>query len=188
MKTATIANIIKRDLLSDRQAQPTAAKCYACGKGLVGDTSGRFCSLRCRDAFDAGIPAYDPDYASKSNPRWYSLRIGPQGFHIDCAGCGCRFDSKGPRCCSPECKGVYRDRQGRDRLLADVPFRVVKRKCEYEHCGRGIPNWRNGRRVSKATRFCSAKCKDRHNRLNPVLRRETAKKCPSNGPSNRVAP
>jgi hypothetical protein len=36
--------------------------------------------------------------------------------------------------------------------------RPVKRKCEAPGCDRDIPNWRNGRRVSKATRFCSDKC------------------------------
>jgi hypothetical protein len=38
-----------------------------------GDNSGRFCSERCRENYDAGIPAYDPDYASKLNPRWYGF-------------------------------------------------------------------------------------------------------------------
>jgi len=32
----------------------------------------------------------------------------------------------------------------------------VKRKCQ--QCGGDIPNWRNGRRVSKAIRFCSPRC------------------------------
>jgi len=32
-----------------------------------------------------------------------------------------------------------------------------KRKCH--QCGGDIPRWRNGRLVSKATRFCTPKCK-----------------------------
>jgi hypothetical protein len=144
MKTATIANIIERDLLSERQAKPTAAKCHACGKGRGGDacgkgrggdTSGRFCSVRCRDAYDEGIPAYDPDYIG-TDPRWYSVRIGPKGLHIDCAGCGRRFDSKGLRCCSRE--------------------------------------WQKPRKAQCGSRV--------------LLGVQTAKKCPSNGPSKRVAP
>jgi hypothetical protein len=56
-------------------------------------------------------------------------------------------------------------------------------------CGGPIPRWRNGRLVSSATRFCSSRCKQNHWKKSqttphvpaPVLRRETAKKCPSNG-------
>jgi hypothetical protein len=47
--------------------------------------------------------------------------------------------------------------------MAEVDMdKPVKRKCERPECGRQIPNWRNGRRVSKATRFCSDECRWRH--------------------------
>jgi hypothetical protein len=41
--------------------------------------------------------------------------------------------------------------------LHEVGMEVApKRKCQ--SCGVNIPNWRKGRRVSKATRFCSDRC------------------------------
>jgi hypothetical protein len=63
----------------------------------------------------------------------------------------------------------------------------AKHTCE--ECGGPIPRWRDGRRVSSATRFCSSRRKQNHWKKSqttphapaPVLRRETAKKSPSNG-------
>jgi hypothetical protein len=101
--------------------------------------SGRFCSARCREWFDVGNPPYDSHYASKADPRWYSLPTGPHGFLIDCAGCGRRFDSKGLRCCSPECERRYRERQDNAAVMAEVGMEAAaKRKCE--ECGGPIPN------------------------------------------------
>ena len=87
--------------------------------------------------------------------------MGRHGFLIDCAGCGKRFDSKGLRCCSPACERSLGDRRKTERLKieAGVEYQSrlgAKRKCE--GCGGDIPNWRKGRRVSKATRFCSPSC------------------------------
>jgi len=102
--------------------QHNIPRCFTCGREFTlkpstgDDNTHRFCHPRCREAFDNGAPPFDPNYASKNNPRWYSLPIGPQGFYINCAGCGCRFDSKGLRCCSPECERRYRDRQESIRL------------------------------------------------------------------------
>jgi predicted nucleic acid-binding Zn ribbon protein len=187
-----LADAIVREILSERiPPQPTAA-CLICGRKLARGGA-RFCSSRCREAFDAGFPAFDPDYASKSNPRWYSLPIGAQGFYIACVGCGRRFDSKGLRCCSIECERKHRCKQELDTELKDDPFRVVKRKCD--ECRGDIPNWRNGRRVSKAARFCSDRCAASARRKsavlegndqNPVLSPETAKKCPKNGDFSRI--
>jgi hypothetical protein len=58
MKQATLARIIERDLLATESPRTDAAKCFTCGRSYMGD--GRFCSTRCRSAFDAGLPAYDP--------------------------------------------------------------------------------------------------------------------------------
>jgi hypothetical protein len=123
MKTATLARIIERDLLTEDIARPEAPRCFACGRPYLpkppsGDDSTRFCSTRCREAYDAGLPAHDPDYASKSNPRWYSLPMGRHGFLINCGGCGRTFDSKGLRYCSTECERNYRQREERNALLA----------------------------------------------------------------------
>ena len=68
---------LARALLRDRapSSKPPAPTCFTCGRSYWrGD--GRFCSARCREAFDAGFPPYDPSYAEKTNPRWYSLPIG----------------------------------------------------------------------------------------------------------------
>jgi hypothetical protein len=164
MKTTTIARVIERDLLREPEEKPKAPRCHACSRSFLhrapssdSDDNSRFCSSRCRHAYDAGLPAADPDYAGKRNPRWYSLPVGPRGFLIHCLGCGERFDSVGLRCCSPKCESAFRERQERDRLLADASsFRATKHKCA--ECDGDIPNWRNGRRVRTTTKFCSEAC------------------------------
>lgn len=181
----TLADAIVRAILAEPERQPGAQECFACGRAYRGRS--RFCSDNCIAAFDAGV-RYDPDYASKNNPIWYSLPIGQHGFLIECAGCKKSFDSRGLRCCSVDCERDYRRKQELEAELADDPFRVVKRTCA--ECGRDLPNWRNGRRVSTATKFCSDKCRKSAGRRgsdqNPVLSGETAKKCPENGGSHKV--
>jgi hypothetical protein len=163
-----LADAIARDLMREAPRREAPA-CHACGRamtyrGPAGDNSGRFCSDNCRELYDAaGFPAYDPTYAHKGNPRWYSLPVGKHGFLIDCAGCGKSFDSCGLRCCSPECERTYRDRGAIERLKAEagVEFESKlgpKRKCEREGCGNDIPRWRKGRSVRKTARFCSPEC------------------------------
>ena len=141
-----------------------ARECFSCGRRFIsGD--GHFCHPRCRAWFDAGNPPYDPNYASKSNSRWYSLPMGPTGFYINCAGCGRQFDSRGLRCCSTDCERHYREREDNAALMAEVDMQppAPKRKCQ--HCGGDIPNWRKGRRVTKAARFCSDSCSGKAKRL-----------------------
>ena len=162
-----LAAAIERELLAPKRPKPAPTpECHACGHGytpgqLGGDDSTRFCSARCRGTYDAGLPAHDPTYANKSNPRWYSLPMGRYGFLIDCAGCGKRFDSKGLRCCSPACERSLGERGEIERLKAEAGVEYVsklgpKRKCE--GCGGDIPRWRNGRKVSARARFCSPSC------------------------------
>jgi hypothetical protein len=157
-------------ILGDRSHADVSAPqkiftCFSCGQSMIyrgpqGDDSGRFCSSRCRDWFDAGNPPYDSHYASKSNPLWYGLLMGQHGFLINCASCSKKFDSKGLRCCSIECERRCREREGNAAVMAEVGMEAAaKRPCEA--CGGPIPNWRNGRRVSKATRFCSPACRRR---------------------------
>jgi hypothetical protein len=152
----SLQKALERDLLADRPAKKKEATCFTCGRGYLPkpkeDESNRFCSTRCREGFDAGAP-YDP--AGKTNR--YSLPIGPTGFLINCLGCGKRFDSRGLRCCSIECERRYRERAENIAAMAEVDMdKPAKRKCE--HCDGDIPNWRNGRKVSTAARFCSQKC------------------------------
>ena len=146
---AGLAAAIKRDILDRKSPQKQFPSCFACGRTFTTGI-GRFCSDRCRAAFDAGLPAFQPP------DRFYSLPKGPRGFLVDCAHCRRRFDSPGWRCCSTDCERNFCRKQKLDAELADDAFRVVKRKCL--GCDRDIPNWRNGRRVSKATRFCSPRC------------------------------
>ena len=61
MKTAKLARAIERELLVDRPRSAPIPTCFACGRGYMpgrpgGDASTRFCSVRCREAFDAGFP------------------------------------------------------------------------------------------------------------------------------------
>jgi hypothetical protein len=162
MQFRNLAAAIERDILADKRKKYEPAKCFSCGPGYVpkapiGDDSTRFCGDRCRQWFDDGNPPYDPDYASKTNPRWYSLPMGRHGFLIECWGCGKTFDSKGLRCCSTECERAYRRREENAATMAEVGMQVAaKRKCDV--CQGEIPKWRNGRRVSKSTRSCSPKC------------------------------
>ena len=107
----------------------------------------------CRECYDAGYPAHDPTYASKSNPRWYSLPIASHGFYIDCAGCGQRFDSKGLRYCKPECREAGRERLEARTLMAEVGISIDNRRpCQ--RCGKPIPRWRNGRAVRSDAKLC----------------------------------
>jgi hypothetical protein len=178
-----LAAEIARDILN-RNARPThqSSTCFACGRPYTkGD--GRFCHPRCRAGFDLGLPPFEPLDLDK----FYSLPKAATGFHINCACCRSRFDSRGWRCCSIECQRDLRRKQELDAELANDPFRVIKRKCL--GCGGDIPNWRRGRRISKTTRFCSRRCARKHrengvrapNAARPVLGLETAKKCPENG-------
>jgi hypothetical protein len=180
MKAATLAIAIQRDLLRTEPAKTETSTCFACGRpfsprpGIGDDNTHRFRSPRCREAFDNGFPPYesrpkltnepwrvvagppdaDPGYLAPILPK------GTHGFFVQCAGCGKTFDSTGLRCCSTGCERRHRERSENAEVMAKVGIEPpVKPKCEAPGCGRDIPNWRNGRRVSKATRFCSIRCK-----------------------------
>jgi hypothetical protein len=185
---ARLAEAIARDMLAERKPPQKFPSCFACGRSYCSG-EGRFCSARCRAAFDVGGPVYEPIDVD----RFYSLPKGRHGFLIDCPTCRMPFDSRGLRCCSIDCERGYRDKQKLEAELADDPFRAIKRKCDA--CRRDIPNWRNGRRVSKATRFCSDRCATAARRksagLDPsdqtsVLSPETVKRYPKNGGFSRV--
>lgn len=160
MRAATLAKAIERDTLAhiNRRAEPSLSynDCFTCGRSFhyrpsTTDDNGRFCSSRCRKAYDAGTAAHS------LARNMYFLPMSGAGFLIKCAGCGRSFSSIGLRCCSVECARRYRQRCENAALLAEVGSSMpVKRKCQ--RCGGHILNWRNGRRVSKAIRFCSPRC------------------------------
>ena len=123
-------------ILADRN-RPTAertdiAKCFMCGTGMMYRGS-RFCSLRCRDFYDDGVPGHDHD--------WRRPKLGPMShwaFRIDCACCSKPFDSKGLRCCSTGCERSYRDRDANLAVMAEVGIEPsAKRSCV--ECGGRIP-------------------------------------------------
>jgi hypothetical protein len=152
------------------------------------DKSGRFCSDHCREWFDAGNPPWweNPGFrpalmgdALYSTPGWkvvagppgieigsryYTPPLGQTGATIVCGGCGKPFVSKGLRCHSPDCERRYREREDNQSAMAEVGMELVvtKRVCERPGCGRPIPNWRKGRRVSKSVRYCSTGCQQKH--------------------------
>lgn len=201
-----LAKMIERDMLARIKRQPEAfdCRCFHCRKPYnKGD--GRFCSAACRLDYDAlayqraddvervsnapldswravagppGVQSYNPLANSTQLSRGIKRR-GPNGFVIECFGCGKNFDSRGLRCCSSECERQYLKHCENEQLMAEVGMeRPNKRKCE--ECGDDIPNWRNGRRVSSKTRFCSSRCKAKNRRMargsqNAVLYPETAK-------------
>jgi hypothetical protein len=179
MKQAAIAAVIERDLLrADTKPETNIVECWSCGRTYRykrGEHAlnakrervplgGNFCSLRCRDWYDAGNPALHQDWLQpKIVYRWRDgrpMKMGPHGFLINCANCGQEFDSKGLRCCSTKCERRYRDRQDNLAVMAEVGIEAApKRQCA--NCGQTIPKWRNGRRVRSDQRFCSPKCRSR---------------------------
>jgi hypothetical protein len=102
------------------------------------------------------------------------------GFRIDCRACTKEFDSAGWAVC-PSCRA---------KPAAERPIpSKVGRPCARPGCPHKIPRWRNGRQVSKATRFCSDKCARAAKMTGglsnigpPGLRRPNDKKVPVNGP------
>jgi hypothetical protein len=159
---------------ADRQAHIARPKheaptCFSCGREYTyrapkGDNSGRFCSTRCREWYDAGNPPYDPLYAD----RFYSLPKGPEGFYINCAGCHRRFDSKGLRCCSPECERAVCSHEDGKRY-----------GCQF--CGRRIPKARRGR-----AKFCEDDCATANRRKQRYLADDASP--PANGAMEGIFP
>jgi hypothetical protein len=196
-----LADAIARDILADRGRAPVSPTCFACGRSF-GRGDGRFCSTRCRAGFDAGLPPFDPARTVLNVPlsawrvvagppgveigsRFYgqnapAMPMRGDGFAIECTGCRKTFISRGLRCCSTDCERKHRERIEIAATVAEVGGELpVKRKCLA--CGGDIPNWRNGRRVSAATRFCSDRCGQRARKQsgspNPAMTPESAKKC-----------
>jgi len=146
-------------LLADRNrgnaTHHNIVSCWSCGhtfkyKGRRGDLNGNFCSMRCQQWFDDG------------NPPITEQRRTAHGFEIKCAACSKDFESKGLRCCSDNCERRYVERQRNLEIMAEVGIEpAAKKRCAAPDCTNTIPKWRNGRRVSSTTRFCSDRCSRR---------------------------
>jgi hypothetical protein len=198
MRASTIAHAIERDLLTDRpRIEHKSQTCFACGRSYMnGDRDNpRFCSPRCRKAFDAGfVGPYSEQPIRYARLDGRPMQPRGDGFVIQCAGCRQEFVSKGLRCCSPECERQVRERAEIEQTIAEAGLESVgrvKRKCEAPGCGATIPMWRNKRKVSGAARFCSDRCARKARRANtsknapgsdlspsPDLSPETRQKCP----------
>ncbi len=153
-------------LLADRDRKAferaNVGVCFMCARGMIYHGS-RFCSDRCCDYYDAGAAGCEQDWRQPDIAYTYldghPMSKAAHGFKIACAHCRREFDSKGSRCCSAECERRYREREQNLATLAEIGAKVKEsRRCD---CGANIPMWRNGRKVSSATRFCSPKCKTR---------------------------
>jgi hypothetical protein len=191
MSNHRLAGAIERDLLRERPAAREPQTCFACGRSYSrgapkADSSreSRLCSVRCRDAFDAGFPPYDPNQARTLmqvrltawfvvagppgtvgiRPYARDLPISGQGCLIPCRNCQKQFISRGLQCCSPECERKYREGLDIEATLREVGAEAApKRRCEV--CGAVIPRWTKGGRQAKNTvRFCSDKCRQKAKR------------------------
>ena len=163
-------------------------------KGRRGDLNGNFCSLHCQSWYDAGNPPIEHDQPEKAYkapiegwrvvagpadvevsapyyasvfPRGHSftsMTMTGKGYRIRCAYCRKEFESLGLRCCSAGCERSYREREANAAVMAEVGIEPsAKRHCE--ECGAVIPKWRNGRKLSSATRFCSPRCSRKARKL-----------------------
>jgi hypothetical protein len=171
MRVDTLAKTIAADILAERRTV-TFPGCFMCGRtyskgALAADGSRvtRFCSILCRDGFDAGLPPY-----GERSPS-YGLPQSSDGFRIECKGCRKLFVSRGLRCCSPDCERSYREQLDIKSTMAEVGMEPMREKRKCEHCGGDIPLWRKGKTVPSNTRFCSRSCRDK---ASSKLRRQTA--------------
>ncbi len=160
-KLSGIAKAIHRDLTSETEkatnalAEGKPTTCFACGASFIyrrlPDRNGRFCSIRCQDAYDLGHD-FQPMRPNLSNK-------------LTCPGCKQEFTSTGLRCCSEACERKVRRREelAADMAASGVKLDSKRRPCEV--CGTLIPRFRKGRAVPSSTRFCSRKCRRRASKM-----------------------
>ena len=182
-KTEKLAAALLADRDRDQPERTDITKCFMCGHGMMCRGS-RFCSDRCRGFYDAGEPAPDQDWrrpriASYRDHQGQAMKPTTAGFKINCAHCRKEFESLGCRYCSTACERGYREHEANLAVMAEVGIEAPKPKRTCEQCEARIPTWRNGRKVSSATRFCSPKCarkaKGHDQGLDGVLVAETIK-------------
>jgi predicted nucleic acid-binding Zn ribbon protein len=158
---------LARALIADRNCEAASradiSECVVCGHGMLYRGS-RFCSDRCREFYDTGAPGHLEDWRQPRvvyrDSAGREMKRTTSGFLIACAHWRKEFDSKGPRCCSPECERAYRERQDNLAVMTAAGIQpAAKRTCK--QCGAVIPKWRAGKKVPSNKRFCSPKCRDR---------------------------
>lgn len=161
-----LAKALLADQARVREAEVVPA-CFVCGVRRTLRFR-RFCSERCRDAYDGGYPGHEQDWLRPAMAPIYRDSAGHRmwstatGFLIRCAGCQKEFDSKGLKYCSPDCGRRDRERQGNLAVMAEVGVEPkAKRLCQAPGCGATIPQWTKGKRTRSSQRFCSSKCASR---------------------------
>jgi hypothetical protein len=194
---------IARALLHSHSPEPPPSRsrpCFACGRSFVAG-SGRFCSERCRAAFDNGAPRGE-ELTAPYGANWrviagpapgylprMPMRPGRHGFFIACVGCSAQFESSGLRCCSTECERSYRNREDAKATLAEIgEVLPEKRRCEC--CGAPMAKYvgvGKRRRLANATkRYCSSRCRQK---VNKTAVFEGSKPLePGGGPPRATAP
>jgi hypothetical protein len=149
----------------------------------------RFCSILCRNAFDAGFTPYEPDRprailnvplqkwrviagppgspGTHPYPDAKQMTVSGSGFLIDCLHCKRPFVSKGLRCCCPDHERKLREQEGIAATMAEVGAEPIREPRKCEQCGASIPRWLPGGRgaVPKTRRFCSPSCGKKARRL-----------------------
>jgi hypothetical protein len=157
-----LARAIAADLLRETPVSEAAPTCFACGREYTyggPNASGQFCSTRCRDAYDAGVPQHTqlPTPASWigadfSRGMQVAGRIIPR-----CDRCGglCveRYRSKAGR---NYCHWRCRDDKPRDCIVCRKKLYAIDRRGPY--CS---PGCANETRTKKASRVSGAKPQNR---------------------------
>jgi hypothetical protein len=150
MKTATLTAIIQRDLLRTERLKTDASECHTCGRSFMprpssrDDNTWRFCSTRCREAYDAGFPAYDPSYVRKltdvSLAAWWVV-AGPSSVEI------------GSQYYAPIIEAAERKRRRLTRSKVSEELIRPRKLCQ--RCGAKLPVWVNGKHVRSDRKYCT---------------------------------
>jgi predicted nucleic acid-binding Zn ribbon protein len=161
MKQSALARAIERELLREPSTpKHQTAKCFLCERDYLyvdtsGDDSGRFCSARCREAYDAGFPrgSDNPGLHPELMPNLY----GHEGWRVVAGPPGVSIGSLYYDELMAWCERKWQ-RLAKRRVIEPLQ---PKRKCA--SCGSDIPNWRGTgkarRRVREDVKFCCEKCR-----------------------------
>ena len=168
MKLDNLARNIERDLLTERPELAPTPRCFACDREYTpgqpgGDDLTRFCSVRCRGAFDAGLPRNVDlptagDWIGVDTSRMVQV-AGPPTPRCDACGGLCveLYRKKGKTYCNWRC----RDDKPRD--------------CEA--CGKSLYA------IARKGPYCSVTCAN----AGGVTGRKTAKRLPGAKPQNSAS-
>jgi predicted nucleic acid-binding Zn ribbon protein len=125
-------------------------KCFLCRAsylycGSVGDDSGRFCSDRCRDAYDFSGLRYRSPEARFTHADGHLMPPVAGGFRVACRSCGVQFNSNGLAFCSDDCR-----RLGEARQEAKAAGHEPRKGRTCIDCGSRIPRYTSSGRATKA--------------------------------------